>query len=84
MSYRLLIQRSAQKQLSALPKADCERVRNAINDLATNARPHGCKNLRGRESWRIRVGVYRVIYEIDDSQKTITVLHVGHRRDVYS
>jgi mRNA interferase RelE/StbE len=43
----------------------------------------GCLKLTGREGWRIRVGKYRVIYEIDDKERTITVLHVGLRRDVY-
>jgi mRNA interferase RelE/StbE len=43
----------------------------------------GCKNLTGRDGWRIRAGDYRVIYEIDDAGQTVTVLHVGHRRDIY-
>jgi mRNA interferase RelE/StbE len=43
----------------------------------------GCLKLTGREGWRIRVGKYRVIYEIDDKERAITVLHVGLRRDVY-
>ena len=43
----------------------------------------GCRKLSGREGWRIRVGSYRVVYEIDDELQVVTVLHVGHRRDVY-
>jgi len=58
-------------------------VRDAIRDLANTPRPAGCKKLSGRSGWRIRVGNYRVIYEIDDNTQTITVMHVGHRRDVY-
>ncbi len=84
MSYDVLILRRAQKKLADLPKADYEHVCDMVAALAENARPAGCKKLVGREGWRIRVGDYRVIYEIDDAQKKITVLHIGHRRDVYS
>jgi mRNA interferase RelE/StbE len=84
MSYEVLILRRAQKELAALPKTDYKRMRDAIMALAENPRPAGCKKLTGREGWRIRSGDYRAIYEIDDAQKRITVLHVGNRRDVYS
>ncbi len=84
MSYELLILRRAQKELADLPKADYERVRDAVAALAENPRPAGCKKLVGREGWRIRSGDYRAIYEIDDAQKKVTVLHIGHRRDIYS
>ncbi len=84
MSYEVLILRRAQKELADLPKADYERVRDAVVALTENPRPAGCKKLVGREGWRIRSGDYRVIYEIDDTQQKVTVLHIGHRRDVYS
>ncbi|MFN2455793.1 MAG: type II toxin-antitoxin system RelE/ParE family toxin [Pyrinomonadaceae bacterium] len=84
MSYEVLILRRAQKQLADLPKADYGRVRDAVAALADNPRPVGCKKLTGREGWRIRSGDYRVIYEIEDVQRKVTVLHIGHRRDVYS
>lgn len=84
MSYDLLILRRAQKELADLSKGDYERVRDAIEALAKNPRPAGCKKLVGREGWRLRSGDYRAIYEIDDTEKTVTVLHVGHRRDIYS
>lgn len=48
-----------------------------------NPRPSGCLKLTGRNGWRIRGGDYRIIYEIDDKQEMVTVLHIGHRRDVY-
>jgi len=83
VSYSLFILRRAQKELAQLPHEAYERAKNAIRKLAENPRPHDCRKLSGRDGWRIRVGDYRVIYEIDDSQQTITVLHVGHRRDVY-
>ena len=84
MSYEVLILRRAQKELADLPKVDYVRVRDAVAALADAPRPAGCKKLVGREGWRIRSGDYRVIYEIDDAGEKITVLHIGHRRDVYS
>ncbi len=83
MSYIVLILRQAQKELAQLPGETYERVRDAIRALSQNPRPPGCLKLTGREGWRIRVSDYRVIYEIDDPQHTVTILHVGHRRDVY-
>lgn len=84
MSYEVLILRRAQKELAGLPKADYARVRDAVAALADDPRPPGCKKLVGRDGWRIRSGDYRVIYEIDDPQRKVTVLHIGNRRDVYS
>ena len=83
MSYRLLILRRAQRELSALAPQLYERIKEAIRELEAAPRPPGCIRLTGRDGWRIRVGAYRVIYEIDDAATTVTVLHVGHRRDVY-
>ncbi len=83
MSYTISILRSAQKELEDLPADAYERIRDDINALADDPRPSGCLKLTNREGWRIRIGNYRVIYEIDDEQQIITVLHIGHRRDVY-
>ncbi len=83
MSYSIRILRRAQKALARLPKRDYERVRDAIRALAENPRPPGARKLRDREGWRIRVGVYRVIYEIDDANRAVTVLDIGHRGDIY-
>ncbi|MCZ6552198.1 MAG: type II toxin-antitoxin system RelE/ParE family toxin [SAR324 cluster bacterium] len=58
-------------------------LRDSVESLGDNPRPAGCVKLKGREGWRIRVGRYRVVYEIDDRGGTITVLHIGHRRDIY-
>lgn len=83
MTYRLLILRRAQKALAQLPAREYERVRDAIQALAYHPRPPGCKKLTGREGWRIRIGAYRVIYEIEDDMLIVTVIDVGHRRDIY-
>ena len=84
MSYQVLILRRAQKELARLHGGDYERVRDAIIALAQDPRPPGCRKLTVHEGWRIRIGNYRVIYEIDDRKQTVTVLHIGHRRDVYT
>jgi mRNA interferase RelE/StbE len=83
MSYKVSILRKAQKELAGLPSESYERAKNAIQSLSEDPRPSGCKKLVGREGWVIRVGNYRVIYEFDDEQRVVQVLHVGHRRDVY-
>ena len=81
--YTVGIERQARRALARLPDADYARVLAAIRALADTPRPPGCLKLPDREAWRIRVGVYRVVYEIDDKQKVVTVVDVGHRRDIY-
>ena len=83
MSYSIQILRRAQKEMAQLPKQEYERIKEAVQNLSDDPRPQGCKKLTGREGWRIRIGDYRVIYEIDDAKQIMTVLHIGHRRDVY-
>lgn len=83
MTYTVLILRRAQKELAGLTDEPYERVKNAIEALRENPRPPGCRSLTGRQGWRIRIGNYRVIYEIDDEQRVVIVLHIGHRKDVY-
>jgi mRNA interferase RelE/StbE len=83
VSYSVLILRRAQRHLADLPTGSYERVRDAIRSLAENPRPRGAKKLVAREGWRLRVGDYRVVYEVDDRAGTVTVLDVGHRRDIY-
>ncbi|MEW5947497.1 MAG: type II toxin-antitoxin system RelE/ParE family toxin [bacterium] len=83
MSRKVFILRSAQKELAALQRGDYERIKRSIRNLSEEPRPEGCRKLAGRDGWRIRVGEYRVIYEIDDAGNAVTVLHIGHRSDVY-
>ena len=58
-------------------------IKGAIAELADNPRPHGYKKLKGEDAYRIRVGDYRIIYEIEDNIILVTVVSVGHRKDVY-
>ena len=83
MNYTLFIQRNAQKELATLPSNIYHQIKQTIFELSTNPRPIGCRKLTGRNGWRIRIGNYRVIYEIDDKKNTVLILHIGHRRDVY-
>ena len=69
MSYTIFILRRAQKELAKLPLEAFEPVRDTIEALAEDPRPTGCIKLRNREAWRIRIGDYRVIYEIDDTHR---------------
>jgi mRNA interferase RelE/StbE len=83
VTYKVEILRSAQRQLAKVDRQDQSRIVSAIRGLASNPRPHGGKKLSGRAAWRIRVGVYRVIYEIFDDRLLILVVTIGHRREVY-
>jgi mRNA interferase RelE/StbE len=82
-SYRLVIRRSAGKEIEALPPKDRRRVVTKIQGLATNPRPVGCEKLSGAEKYRLRQGDYRILYEIVDRDLIVTVVKVGNRRDVY-
>ena len=83
MTYALLIERRAQRSLSRIAVQDRERISDAIRRLAEEPRPHGVKKLSGRDAWRIRVGDYRILYEIQDECLFILVIDVGHRREIY-
>ena len=84
MSYQVLIERRALKELSKLPPEITRRTTLAIDGLAAQPRPPGAKKLRGsRDQWRIRVGEYRILYEINDRVREVRVFAVGHRREIY-
>ena len=81
--YTVLILPSAQKQLDKLPKTTAARIEDKMLELELDPRPSGCKKLKGRDAYRIRIGDYRDIYEIQDSRLMVTVITIGHRREVY-
>jgi len=83
MKYEIEIERSALRALQKIPAADRNKIINAIERLAFNPRPVGAKKLIGRDGWRIRIGNYRVIYEIKNHICYVFVLDIGHRRDIY-
>jgi mRNA interferase RelE/StbE len=82
-SYRVLIKRSASRELEGLELKDRQRVVNRIRKLADDPRPQGCEKLSGNDKYRIRQGEIRIVYEIADHEFTVTVVKIGHRRDVY-
>jgi len=81
--YEVSLKKSVAKDLRAIPKRDVGRILERIRSLAEEPRPAGCEKLSSQERYRIRQGVYRIIYEIEDNRLVVLVVKVGHRREVY-
>ncbi|MDE2927386.1 MAG: type II toxin-antitoxin system RelE/ParE family toxin [Acidobacteriota bacterium] len=82
--FDVLIKPSAVKEIEAIAsKTDRRRVVTKIRRLADDPRPPGCRKLSGRDRYRIRVGVYRILHSIMDEQLVVFVVKVGHRKNVY-
>ena len=82
-SYELVFKKSVPKDLREFPKADVKRILHRIRSLADDPRPPGCEKLSGQQRYRVRQGLYRIVYEIDDKVLIVLVVKIGHRRDVY-
>ncbi|MFA5863401.1 MAG: type II toxin-antitoxin system RelE/ParE family toxin [Phycisphaerae bacterium] len=83
MNYTIFITRTATKNLNNFNQRDYLRIKRTLLALSDNPRSTGSKKLINRPGWRIRVGKFRIIYEIDDSQKEIVILDIDHRKDIY-
>ena len=83
MTYRVEILRSAAKELQRIHPVDRVRIIAALQNLATDPRPTGSKKLTNRPAWRIRIGAYRVIYEIHDRELMVLVVAAGKRSEIY-
>ena len=81
--YRLVFKKSVAKDLRALPKKDVARILDCIQSVGDDPRPHGCEKLSGQERYRIRQGVYRIIYEIQDDALVVIMVKVGLRKEIY-
>lgn len=81
--YKVRLERRAQKKLSKIHEPYYSNIKAAILDLGNDPRPKGCKKLKGREGYRVRVADYRIIYEIQDSVLLVDVIDLGHRKDIY-
>ena len=81
--YRVRVERKAQKALSKIPEPYYSNIKGAILRLAEDPRPEGYKKLKGRQGYRIRVGNYRIIYEIQDKLLLVDVIDLGHRKEIY-
>ncbi|MGV1006291.1 MAG: type II toxin-antitoxin system RelE family toxin [Candidatus Nanopelagicales bacterium] len=85
MSYSVRFAAGARRELGKLDPSVRRRVAGAVELLALNPRPPGAKQLRGGANvrWRVRVGDYRIVYAVEDSELIVLVLRLGHRREVY-
>jgi mRNA interferase RelE/StbE len=84
VAYTVQVLPSAQRQLAKLDPPIRKRIAAAIDSLADDPRPAGAKKLQGGETtWRVRVGDYRILYDIHDRQALVLVIEVGHRREIY-
>jgi mRNA interferase RelE/StbE len=81
--YSLFFKESVQKDLDGIPKKDLRRILSRINSLTGEPRPQGCEKLTGQGRYRLRQGRYRIVYSIQDEERTVTVVKVGHRKDIY-
>ena len=81
--YTITFKASVAKDLHALPNRDVKRILELINALAHNPRAEGCIKLTGQDRYRVRQGVYRIIYEIQDLRLVVQVIKVAHRSSAY-
>ena len=82
-SYRLSFKRSVTKDFRSIPPEGVRRILSRIDALALEPRPPGCQKLTGQERYRVRVGRYRIVYEVRDNVLLVIVVAVGHRQGVY-
>jgi mRNA interferase RelE/StbE len=82
-AYKIFFRKSVQKDLETIPKKDLQRILKRIQDLANDPRPPGSEKLTGQEHYRLRQGIYRILYSIQDNDLTVWIVKVGHRKEVY-
>ena len=81
--YRVVFRKSVARDLRRIPNRDLRRILATIGSLSKEPRPSGVDKLSGQERYRVRQGIYRIIYEINDDEVVVVVVKVGHRKDVY-
>ena len=81
--YRLLFTRSALREMERLPRPVLALLRPRLDELIQQPRPYGSQKLTGTPYYRIRQGDYRVLYSVDDGARTVEIIKIGHRREVY-
>jgi mRNA interferase RelE/StbE len=82
-NYSVVVKKSVTKDLRNIPNKDVERILKRINSLSENPRSDGCIKLSGQERYRIRQGIYRIVYEIQDSELVILIVKVAHHGEIY-
>jgi mRNA interferase RelE/StbE len=81
--YRIIFKKSVAKDLRVIPKRDIKKILGKIDSLSENPRGEGCIKLSGKENYRVRQGLYRIVYEIKDGLLVVNVIKVAHRSQVY-
>jgi mRNA interferase RelE/StbE len=82
-TYKVSLKKGAEKELRSIPAHDLGKIVEKIKGLQQQPRPHGCEKMEGGERYRIRQGNRRVIYTINDPEKTVVIFKIGNRREVY-
>ena len=82
--YQIELRRQAYKDLESIPTDYARLIARHIDSLEQNPRPHDSKKLRGDAGFSLRVGTYRVLYDIDDKAKVVLIYRIKHRREAYS
>jgi mRNA interferase RelE/StbE len=82
-AYKIFFKRSVEKDFTSIPQKDLKKILDRIEMLAENPRPSGSEKLTGQERYRVRQGLYRIVYSIQDYELTVWVVKVAHRKDVY-
>ncbi|WP_286394339.1 type II toxin-antitoxin system RelE family toxin [Pseudanabaena mucicola] len=83
MSYQVNLPKAVQKQLNTLPQELKQRILKALVQLQEEPRPANSLQMKGGQGFRLRIGDYRVLYEIDDSSQIVNLRRIGHRREIY-
>jgi mRNA interferase RelE/StbE len=83
MTYQIIIPNSVQKQIKKLSKTIQDDIFECLVKMQTNPRPSGYLKMKNTEGYRIRLGDYRILYDIDDQAQKIKLRKIGHRRDIY-
>ena len=81
--YKVYFKESVEKDFSAIPKKDLQKILRRIEALTQDPRPQGHEKLTGQERYRVRQGNYRIVYSIRDTEFMVWVVKIGHRRDIY-
>jgi len=82
--YKITFKKSVAKDLRVIPKNDIQKILSKIDSLSENPRGEGCIKLSAKESYRVRQGLYRIVYEIKDGLLVVNVIKVAHRSQVYN
>jgi mRNA interferase RelE/StbE len=81
--WTVLFHRDFERELRQLPKPAIRRIFAALEGLEEDPQPPGCGKIKGQDLWKVRVGPYRIVYGIDEEERTISLYRIGHRKDVY-